>query len=529
MDSKDGESTRATSEVEKIPFEPISNAKAIVGVNDEEELARMGYKQEFSREFTNLGTISFAFSICGVGFGVTSAFNTPFLLGGPASVMWCWIIGSIFCACIAASVAEIISAYPTNGGMYSASAYLLPGRKYRAIGGWSIGWLSLLGQASAFASVNYAAAGVIFVLVTVTTDGAYVASNGAFYGLTAGLAVLQGVVNSLSSKHLNKITSFFIFWQVGTVIAIVVALLVTTKEKHSVSYLFTATTNGSGWSSNGISFLLGLLQVSWTLTDYDAAAHISEEIRRASVAAPVAIMMAIIGSSILGLLLNGVLVACSGPYEDLLDGGPTGYVAGSIILNSVGKPGFIALWICILVIALMVNTAILASASRTFFAFSRDNGMPDRRFFARLSKNKVPINAVWLLVAISCILCLLLFASVIAVNAILAVCSIALDTSYLLPIAFKLLFRDHPEVKFRPGPFSLGRGWFGTAINLMALGWITFVLVVLSLPTQMPVTKDNMNYCSVVLLGTLILSTAAWFGGGSKIYTGPLNLLEGKC
>ena len=32
-------------------------------INDDEELARMGYKSEFKREFTNLGTISFAFSI----------------------------------------------------------------------------------------------------------------------------------------------------------------------------------------------------------------------------------------------------------------------------------------------------------------------------------------------------------------------------------------------------------------------------------------------------------------------------------
>lgn len=32
-------------------------------INDDEDLAKMGYKSEFKREFTNLGTISFAFSI----------------------------------------------------------------------------------------------------------------------------------------------------------------------------------------------------------------------------------------------------------------------------------------------------------------------------------------------------------------------------------------------------------------------------------------------------------------------------------
>ena len=32
-------------------------------INDDADLAKMGYKSEFKREFTNLGTISFAFSI----------------------------------------------------------------------------------------------------------------------------------------------------------------------------------------------------------------------------------------------------------------------------------------------------------------------------------------------------------------------------------------------------------------------------------------------------------------------------------
>lgn len=39
---------------------PASSANSI---DDDADLAAMGYKSEFKREFTNLGTISFAFSI----------------------------------------------------------------------------------------------------------------------------------------------------------------------------------------------------------------------------------------------------------------------------------------------------------------------------------------------------------------------------------------------------------------------------------------------------------------------------------
>lgn len=58
------------------------------------------------------------------------------------------------------------------------------------------------------------------------------------------------------------------------------------------------------------------------MTDYDATAHISEEVRRAAIAAPVAIFVAVIGTGLIGWILNIALVLCSGPLENLP--GPTG-------------------------------------------------------------------------------------------------------------------------------------------------------------------------------------------------------------
>ncbi|KAJ3245680.1 hypothetical protein HDU78_008737, partial [Chytriomyces hyalinus] len=51
--------------------------KGIAESSDEEVLARMGYKQEFLREFGSLATLSFAFSIMGVAASVPSTFDTP--------------------------------------------------------------------------------------------------------------------------------------------------------------------------------------------------------------------------------------------------------------------------------------------------------------------------------------------------------------------------------------------------------------------------------------------------------------------
>lgn len=53
-------------------------------------------------------------------------------------------------------------------------------------------------------------------------------------------------------------------------IAISIALLVLTENKLSASEVFGQITDGSGWNSQGFSFLIGYLSVAWTMTDYDA-------------------------------------------------------------------------------------------------------------------------------------------------------------------------------------------------------------------------------------------------------------------
>lgn len=83
---------------------------------DDLQLAAQGYAPSFKREFSNLATISFAFSIMvrfllfflvvlsffsepvyhfqGLCSSVATTFNTPLLFGGPSSAVWCWIIGT---------------------------------------------------------------------------------------------------------------------------------------------------------------------------------------------------------------------------------------------------------------------------------------------------------------------------------------------------------------------------------------------------------------------------------------------------
>ena len=109
-------------------------------------------------------------------------------------------------------------------------------------------------------------------------------------------------------------------------------------------------------------------------------------------------------------------------------------------------------------------------------------GLPDRGLFAKMAPNQIPIWGVWVVVGLSALLGLLQFASAIAVNAVFSLCAVALDTSYAIPIACKLVFRDHPEVNYKPGPFDLGKTR-GAIVNIIAITWTVFnVCILVRLP-----------------------------------------------
>ncbi|GAA6015215.1 hypothetical protein JCM10207_003645 [Rhodosporidiobolus poonsookiae] len=492
--------------------------------SDEAILAKLGYRQEFVREFTNLSTISFAFSIMGVASSVVTTFNTPFSLGGPASVVWCWFLGTFMCFCLGTSIAELVSAYPTNGGLYSASVYLVP-KRHRALMGWTVGWLNLLGQAAGVASTEFGLAQMIFAAVSLSTNGEFVANAWQTYLLYIGLLIIHGVLNSVGTRLLSSLTRTFVFFNLGTVIAVIIALAIKTENKNPASYTFGHFANNSGWSSDGLTFLLGLLSVQWTMTDYDATAHISEEVKRASVAAPAAIWIAVLGTGIFGWVYNIVFVLCSGDMADTQDFGVSGYAPAEIIWRNVGPKGFYVLWAFICMVAFQVVATATQANARSFHAFSRDKGMPDRGLFSKLAPNKVPVNAVWLVLFICALMGLLVFASSVAVSAIFALAAMGMDTSYLFAIVARMIWKDHPEVQFKPGPFYLGEGWLGWTVRLIAVGWTSMVVVILGLPTIRPVTTLNMNYAFAVTGGIMIIAWLIFFSTGRRHYAGPRNVL----
>ena len=116
-------------------------------------------------------------SISGLFATVATTFSYPLAAGGSPSAVWCWLISGAGCMCIAYSVSEIVSAYPTCGGLYYSVSRMTP-RKWVAPISWVTGWINLLGQIAGVASSEWGASSLLLAAVSIASDFTYMPTIG---------------------------------------------------------------------------------------------------------------------------------------------------------------------------------------------------------------------------------------------------------------------------------------------------------------------------------------------------------------
>ncbi|MBA2794650.1 MAG: amino acid permease, partial [Thermoleophilaceae bacterium] len=251
----------------------------------------MGYKQDLKRGWSGFSNFAISFSIISVLAGCFTTYGQAWNNGGPIAISWGWILISIPILIIAFCMSELVSSYPTAGGIYWWSA-----RLGGPVWGWFTGWFNLIGLIAVVASVDYAAATFLNALL-----GLYeldfilnFADDKSILGETFVLFVLilalHATVNVFRTNLLATMNNVSVFWHVAGV-AVIVGILVFVPDDHqSVSFVFGERINNSGFSggdNGGLFFFLyvlplGFLLTQYTITGFDASAHMSEETQGAS-------------------------------------------------------------------------------------------------------------------------------------------------------------------------------------------------------------------------------------------------------
>ncbi|KAL6755552.1 amino acid permease-domain-containing protein [Haematococcus lacustris] len=206
------------------------------------KLWQMGFKQEMPRTLSLASNAACAVSVmsCWTTGATFSAQGLAY--GGPVAVIWGWLLVSCASLAVAACLAELVSAFPTSGGLYYWTFVLAPAR-HRAIACWMTGWLSLLGNVAFTASTELLLAQYLAALVRLYTSGpqeqpGVVLSPYQLLALFAGLLVLHACMNC-GSHHLTRMQIVFSgFWQVVATLAFCALLIAVAPGHTSPNFAF---------------------------------------------------------------------------------------------------------------------------------------------------------------------------------------------------------------------------------------------------------------------------------------------------
>ncbi len=232
---------------------------------DERRLAELGYKQDLKRSWGGFANFAISFTIISVLAGCFTTYGQAWNNGGPIAISWGWPIICVFILFVAWSMAELVSAYPTAGGIYWWASKL-GGRTW----GWFTGWFNLVGLVGVVASVDYGAA--TFLNATLGVFGVDLPFGGPLgdtFVLFVAILALHAVLNIFSSTLVALFNNISVGWHVLGVL-VIIALLVFVPDQHqSADFVFTERINNSGFSDGSTAttfFWLYVLPLGFLLT-----------------------------------------------------------------------------------------------------------------------------------------------------------------------------------------------------------------------------------------------------------------------
>jgi amino acid transporter len=527
---------------------------------DVKDLHQLGYAQKLFREMGGFSNFAISFSIISILTGAMLLYGYGLKFAGPVINTVGWPVVSFFVLCIAASMAEIASAYPTAGGLYYWSSRL-GGRA----AGWWTAWFNMMGQLTITAGINLGAAmyivGMLQGFFNIAADApalgglfGWTWTSWGFYVFVMCIIMIpQILINIYGIRLTAMLNDFSVYWHIGGVLIIAFLLFFLGKTHNSFAFVmqggtivnpmdaasitFADGTTGPGFflgtlavkspffalfpfmtniykiAPYGFVFVLAFLQAQWTYTGYDASAHVAEETVLARLNSAWGIFLSVAVSAIVGYL---VLMAFTFAITDIAATAtapnPVLFIAYSnlskLLADVVAVIVAGGMWLC--------GLSSITSMSRMWFAFGRDGGMPFSELFYEIHPTlRTPVKSI----IVTSILAVLLTVYGAAYWTVTSISTITLYIAYNLPTFFNLRNKIMKKGEFttpEKSPWSL-KGW-GPIINLIAVVYTVFITILFCLPPNELVLWTMVAF--------VLLLVVYWYGYANKNFTGPRKATE---
>jgi choline transport protein len=332
--------------------------------------------------------------------------------------------------------------------------------------------------------------------------------------------VAYQVVNAFSfffncyGRTLPAIGTFTLWCSLVSFLVILIVVPAKAPTHETAQFVFANFVNNTGWASNGIAFIVGLINTNWAFACLDCATHLAEEVARPEKMIPIAIM----GTVAIGFVTAwffGIAMFFSLNDLDALFNTPTLVPILELFNQALqSRAGAVVLETLIIVTGVGCMIASHTWQSRLCWSFARDRGLPGSAWLAKIHPIlDVPLHAHLVSCIIVAVLGCLYLGSYTAFNSMITACIVLLYISYAIPVIC-LLLKGRNNIKH--GPFWMGT--MGLISNWVLLAWTLITFVMYSFPPVMPVMAGNMNYVCAVYGVVVFILGVYWFVKGKRTY-----------
>ncbi|KAH6975193.1 amino acid/polyamine transporter I [Ilyonectria sp. MPI-CAGE-AT-0026] len=506
------------ADIKESMLDTSGNADVAVGTSrDIHDLEVLGYKAEMQRNRTMFTLLFQSLAIAAIPYGFGSPLITAIYGGGQLPMFVGWVVVCVLAECVALSLAELASRYPTSAGPYYW-AYQLANPKTRTAFSFLTGWVWLIGNWTITLSVNFGMASLIAATVALYHPE-FTMTSWQLLLIFYAMCVLTFFIVAYGNSVLPVVDTLCAAFTLLAIIATMISMSVKADVgRHSAKdTLGFYDTTLSGWGS--FSFFIGILPGAYTFSAIGMISSMAEECGDATVRLPKALSLCVPIGGLAGLFFIIPMCATLPDLTEIIENSPVSQALPYIYGQVMGTPGGgLALTFLVIVITVFCSISITVAASRCTWAFARDQAIPWSSLWSRIDeRHGVPIWALTLTTIVQMLLGLINLGSSSAFLAFVSVGVMALAASYGIPIALSVYY-SRREVASARWKMPNGLGW---VVNFIALAWIVFEIILFSMPSVLPVTAVGMNYASVVLAGFLFLSGVWYVIHARKVFKGP--------
>lgn len=494
---------------------PDDEARQIA--EDVKTLHGLGYAQELLRRMSGFSNFAISMSIICILAGGVTTFHLALCGAGGASIGLGWPLVSLYALAVAATMAQVASAYPTAGGLYHWAS-ILGGKGW----GWATAWFNLVGLVTVMSAINagtylFLRGSIGSLLGIAPPDDDPSLADALIQAVAVTLITgSQAFINHRGIRVTTLLTDFSGYW-IMLMAGVLTVLALTFAPSFDVIRLVTFTNYSGGagghvWpASDSVVWLfaLGFLLPAYTISGYDASAHTAEETVGAAVRVPQGIVRSVVVSGLFGwVMLSAIVLA----IPDMDAAAATGANAFHFILTAVfPRPLAILLFVGIGMAQYLCGLATVTSASRMAFAFARDGGLPFSKAMRQVSDvYRTPPLAIWTVGTAS-----VLFVVYTPVySTIITACTIFLYISYLIPTALGLCAYGRSWTKM--GPWHLGV-WYRPLAVICVVGGVILIGIGMTPPNEKAI---------FLVAGMALTLTIVWFWRERWRFPGPPHLTK---